>query len=107
MAGSPRFVSRFYPIMPRADREMSRTRHSCPNRNESAIDAIFLTEKGPIQAITVPLRKHGGVPRPALYPDAVDLEMDIRRDWFQHLIPAMVVDVVEGLSDSFLDNVTV
>jgi hypothetical protein len=33
--------------------------------------------------------------------------MDIRRDWFQHLVPAMVVDVVEGLSDSFLDNVTV
>jgi len=32
--------------------------------------------------------------------------MDIRRDWFQHLIPAMVVDVVEGLSDSFLDDVT-
>jgi hypothetical protein len=33
--------------------------------------------------------------------------MDIGRDWFQHLIPAMVVDVVEGLSDSFPHNVTV
>ena len=33
--------------------------------------------------------------------------MDIRRDCFQHLIPAMVVEVVEALSDSFLDDVTV
>jgi hypothetical protein len=33
--------------------------------------------------------------------------MDIRRDRFQHLIPAMVVEVVEALSDSFLDDVTV
>ena len=33
--------------------------------------------------------------------------MDIRRDCFQQLIPAMVVDVVEALSDWFLDKVTV
>ena len=33
--------------------------------------------------------------------------MDMRRDCFHRLIPAMVVDVVEGLSDSFLNNVTV
>jgi hypothetical protein len=33
--------------------------------------------------------------------------MDIRRDRSQHLIPAMVVEVVEALSDSFFDNVTV
>jgi hypothetical protein len=73
------------------------------------------------------------MPRPALHPDVVDLDMeigqdaadalqpavhgffvvalttnrvgagkavmDIRRYWFQQLIPAMVVDVVEALSD--------
>ena len=33
--------------------------------------------------------------------------MDMRRDRFHRFIPAMVVDVVEGLSDFFLDNVTV
>jgi hypothetical protein len=33
--------------------------------------------------------------------------MDTRRDCFHGLIPAMVVDVVEGLSDFLLDNVTV
>jgi hypothetical protein len=33
--------------------------------------------------------------------------MDIRRDCFQHLIPVMVVDVVEALSDQFLDKITV
>jgi hypothetical protein len=33
--------------------------------------------------------------------------MDIRRYWFQQLIPATVVDVVEALSDQFLDEVTV
>jgi hypothetical protein len=33
--------------------------------------------------------------------------MNMRRDCFHRLIPAMVVDVVEGLSDFFLDNVTV
>jgi hypothetical protein len=33
--------------------------------------------------------------------------MDMRRDCFHRFIPAMVVDVVEGLSDSFLNNVTV
>jgi hypothetical protein len=33
--------------------------------------------------------------------------MDIRRDCFHRVIPAMVVDVVEGLSDFFLDNVAV
>jgi hypothetical protein len=33
--------------------------------------------------------------------------MDIRRDCFHRLIPAMVVDVVKGLSDFFLDNVAV
>jgi hypothetical protein len=33
--------------------------------------------------------------------------MDMRRDCFHRFIPAMVVDVVEGLSDFFLDNVTV
>jgi hypothetical protein len=89
----------------------------------------------------VPLRKHGGMPRPALHPDIVDLEMDIgqdaaeafepaaqgflavalaakrvgaakavmdiRRDRFQHFIPAMVVDVFEGLPDSSFDNVAI
>jgi hypothetical protein len=33
--------------------------------------------------------------------------MDMRRDCFHRFIPAMIVDVVEGLSDFFLDNVTV
>jgi hypothetical protein len=33
--------------------------------------------------------------------------MDIRRDCFQQLISAMVVDVVEALSDQFLDKMTV
>jgi hypothetical protein len=33
--------------------------------------------------------------------------MDMRRDCFHRFIPAMVVDVVEGLSDFVLDNVTV
>jgi hypothetical protein len=33
--------------------------------------------------------------------------MDIRRDRFHRVIPAMVVDVVEGLSDFFFDNVAV
>jgi hypothetical protein len=33
--------------------------------------------------------------------------MDMGRDCFHRFIPAMVVDVVEGLSDFFLDNVTV
>jgi hypothetical protein len=33
--------------------------------------------------------------------------MDKRRDCLHRFIPAMVVDVVEGLSDLFLDNVTV
>jgi hypothetical protein len=33
--------------------------------------------------------------------------MDIRRDCCQQLIPAMVVDVVEALSDQFLDEVAV
>ena len=81
------------------------------------------------------------MPRPALHPDVVDLDieigqdaaealkpaaqaffvvalttkrvgagnavMDIRRDCFHRLIPAMVVDVVEGLSDLLLHNVTV
>ena len=89
----------------------------------------------------VPLGKHGGVPRPALHPDVVDLEMeigqdaaealkpaaqgffvvalttkrvgagnavmDMRRDCFQQLISAMIVDVVEALSDQFFDNVAV
>ena len=89
----------------------------------------------------VPLRKHGGMPRPALHPDVVDRDMesgqdaaealkpaaqgffvvalttkrvgagnavmDMRRDCFHRFIPAMVVDVVEGLSDFVLDNVTV
>jgi hypothetical protein len=39
--------------------------------------------------------------------DAGNAVMDVRRDGFHRLIPAMVVDVVEGLSDLFLDNVTV
>ncbi len=30
--------------------------------------------------------------------------MDARRDCFRHLFPAMVVDVVERLSDSLLDD---
>ena len=88
-----------------------------------------------------PLRKHSGVPRPALHPDVVDRDMesgqdaaealepaaqgffvaalatkrvgagnavmDMRRDGFHRLIPATVVDMVEGFSDFFLDNVTV
>src|SRR5258708_40136245 len=33
--------------------------------------------------------------------------MDVRRDCFDRLIPAMVVDVVEGLSDFFPDYETV
>ena len=33
--------------------------------------------------------------------------MDMRRDCFHRLIPAMVVELVEALSDSFFDNVTV
>jgi hypothetical protein len=33
--------------------------------------------------------------------------MDMRRDRFHRVIPAMVVDVVEGLSDFSLDDVTV
>jgi hypothetical protein len=33
--------------------------------------------------------------------------MDIRRDCLQQLIPAMVVDVVEALSDQFLDEIAV
>jgi hypothetical protein len=33
--------------------------------------------------------------------------MDMRRDCFHRLIPAMVVDVVEALSDRFLDKITV
>jgi hypothetical protein len=33
--------------------------------------------------------------------------MDVRRYWFEQLIPAMVVDVVEALSDQFLYDVTV
>lgn len=30
--------------------------------------------------------------------------MDVRRDWFQQLLPAMVIDVVEALSDQILDK---
>jgi hypothetical protein len=33
--------------------------------------------------------------------------MDTRRDCFHRLIPAMVVDVVEALSDRFFDKITV
>jgi hypothetical protein len=33
--------------------------------------------------------------------------LDMRRDRLHRFIPAMAVDVVEGLSDFFLDNVTV
>jgi len=33
--------------------------------------------------------------------------MDMRRDCFHRLIPAMVVDMVEALSDRFLDKITV
>jgi hypothetical protein len=33
--------------------------------------------------------------------------MDMRRDCFHRLIPAMVVYVVEALSDRFLDKITV
>ncbi len=33
--------------------------------------------------------------------------VDMRRDCFQRFIPAMVVDVVEGLSDSIFDNAAV
>jgi hypothetical protein len=33
--------------------------------------------------------------------------MDMRRDCLHRFIPAVVVDVVEGLSDFVLDNVTV
>ena len=33
--------------------------------------------------------------------------MDLRRDCFHRLIPAMVVDVVEGLPDSLFDDVAV
>src|SRR3989337_2562246 len=89
----------------------------------------------------VPLRKHGGIPRPALHPDVVDRDtesgqdaaealkpaaqiifvmalttkrmgagnavMNTRRDGFHRLVPAVVVDVVEGLSDLFFDYVTV
>jgi hypothetical protein len=33
--------------------------------------------------------------------------MDTRRDCFHRLIPAMVVDVVEGLPDSLFDDVAV
>jgi hypothetical protein len=81
------------------------------------------------------------MPRPALHPDVVDLDieigldaaealkpaangcfvvaltrermgagnavMEMRRDCFHRLIPAMVVDVVKGLPDFFLHNGTV
>jgi hypothetical protein len=81
----------------------------------------------------VPLHKHGGMPRSALHPDLVDLEMEIGqdaaealkpaaqgffivalttnrvgaaeammnvwRDWFQQLIPAVIVNVIKALSD--------
>jgi len=33
--------------------------------------------------------------------------MDMRRERFRRLIPAMVVDVIESLPDFFLNNVTV
>lgn len=36
----------------------------------------------------VPLRKHGGMPRPALHPDVVDLEMEIGQDAAEALKPA-------------------
>ncbi len=39
--------------------------------------------------------------------DAGNAVTDIRRDCLHRLIPAMIVDVIEGLSDLFLDNVTV
>ena len=39
--------------------------------------------------------------------DAGNAVMDMRRDCFHRLIPAMVVDVVEGLSDLLLHDVTV
>jgi len=38
---------------------------------------------------------------------AGDAVMNMRRDCFHRLVPAMVVDVVEGLSNSFLNNVAV
>ena len=38
---------------------------------------------------------------------ALHAVMDTRRDCFHRLIPAMVVDVVEGLPDSLFDNRTV
>jgi hypothetical protein len=37
---------------------------------------------------TVPLRKHGGMPRPALHPDVVDLEMDIGQNAAEAFKPA-------------------
>jgi hypothetical protein len=39
--------------------------------------------------------------------DAGQAMMDLRRECVQHLIPAMIVDVVEALSDRFLDKMTV
>src|SRR4051795_10307655 len=86
----------------------------------------------------VPLHEHGGVPRPALHPDVVDLEveigqnageslepesqrrlvmaltanrvvaekavMDVRCDRSHQLVPATVVDLIEALPDSLLDD---
>ena len=36
----------------------------------------------------VPLHKHGGMPRPAVHPDVVDLEMEIGLDAAEALKPA-------------------
>jgi hypothetical protein len=47
MAGSPRLVSRFYPIMPRADCQMPRTRHSMPKRKRECHRRNLLDRKRP------------------------------------------------------------
>src|SRR5262245_28647466 len=46
----------------------------------------------------VPLHEHGGVPGPALHPDLIDLEVQVRKDASEALEPAPQCVTVVALS---------
>ncbi len=104
--------------------------HSAPPQREHVETTVDVRRIAVEQRCgAVSLRKHGGMPRPgleirqdaaeALKPAAQlflvvalttkrvvagNAVMDAGRDCFHRLFPAMVVDVVERLSDSLLDD---
>jgi hypothetical protein len=61
-----------------------------------AAETLKPTEQG-VFVVALPTKRVG----------AGNAMMDPRRDCSQRFIPAMVVDVVEGLLDSFFNNVAV